>query len=109
ADFVILAKGSPRPPADLLGAGGLPVKRSYLRFNLPSDIIDSSTLVRATLLLTQKPTPAGVRRADTLNVFPVAIVASPTVTDIGTALSFATAPGALGLTATRTTPSDSGV
>jgi hypothetical protein len=109
SDFMILAAGSATTPSTLLAVGGLPVRRSFLRFNLPSDIVDSSTIVRATLLLHQRPTPLGVRRSDTVNVFPVAIVAAPTVTDVVTSLSFSTALGQLGLRPTPTTPADSGV
>jgi hypothetical protein len=39
----------------LLQIGGLPARRGYLRFDLPKHIVDSSTVVRATLTLTQSP------------------------------------------------------
>ena len=43
------------PPS--LHVGGFPPRRSYLRFNIPSSILDSSTVIRATLLLNQIPNP----------------------------------------------------
>lgn len=41
----------PAPPADLLRVGGAPSARALLRFVLPARIMDSSTVVRATLML----------------------------------------------------------
>lgn len=48
-------KGSPVPDNTTLVVGGYPAYRTYLRFNLPRSISDSSTIVRAEVLLTQRP------------------------------------------------------
>ena len=66
ADYSIVLLSAQPPPA-LLVVGGLPASRVYLRFALPTDILDSTTIVRATLVLTQVPSP-NVDAADTIVV-----------------------------------------
>ena len=83
-DYVAILKGTPVPPAGVLSVGGLPARRIYLRFDIPSRLLDSSTVVRATLQLTQLPAPS-VRAGDTIQVEPYVVSASSNVTDIGRA------------------------
>ena len=109
SDFYIVAKGAtPASPA-LLSVGGLPPRRTYLLFSIPSQIVDSTTIVRASLLLTQRPNRTGVNRGDSLRVVPQVVVAGPTVTDLSTALTFLGGENAFGLGHMMTVPSDSGV
>ncbi|MDQ3697253.1 MAG: hypothetical protein M3373_04410 [Gemmatimonadota bacterium] len=63
---VVIAQPSVGSPA-LLAIGGLPGRRTYLRFDIPSRILDSTTVVRATLLLTQAPN-RGFAPADSLRI-----------------------------------------
>jgi hypothetical protein len=108
ADYAIVAKGGSTTNPAVLSVGGVPARRSYLRFTVPSSIVDSSTVVRASLLLTQRP--SGVDRSDTIHVYPVAVLAAPTVTSVFTALQFLAPAGGLGLTTPLlTVPGDSGV
>ncbi len=57
ADFTLIVTGSDDPVStpNVLRVGGLPSSRGYLRFELPESIVDSGTVVRATLTLTQIP------------------------------------------------------
>jgi len=57
ADFTLIVTGSDDPviTPNVLRVGGLPSSRGYLRFELPESIVDSGTVVRATLTLTQIP------------------------------------------------------
>ncbi|HMA22635.1 MAG TPA: hypothetical protein VKP00_01545, partial [Gemmatimonadaceae bacterium] len=108
ADFTIVVSGTTSTPATLLGVGGVPSRRSYIRFNVPSHIIDSTTVVRASLLLTQAPN----RRLDlhdSVYVYPLAVLASPAITDIGSLLQFVGPPGQFNLDSLRLAPADSGV
>lgn len=80
ADYTVIAKAPPSgSPADLV-TGGLPARRIYLRFDIPSSIIDSQTVVRATLLLNQLPNSA-LDPTDTLQLLPHVVVAGKVVTD----------------------------
>ncbi|HET7583380.1 MAG TPA: hypothetical protein VFK13_00600 [Gemmatimonadaceae bacterium] len=54
ADFTSVVHGSPAPPADVVAVGGLPSSRIYYSFDLPPRILDSTTVVRASLLVTQQ-------------------------------------------------------
>ena len=107
ADFTIVLQGNTTTPVTQLGVGGLPSRRTLFRFNIPARILDSTTIVRASLLLTQTPN-RGVNPKDSVWVFPVAILASPVVTDPGTLLRFVSGAGFLGLDSLRMAPGDSG-
>lgn len=90
-----------------LGVGGLPGKRTFLRFNVPSFILDSSTILRATLFLTQKPNNTS-GAIDTLVVYPRLVTASETVTDVGRAAELVT-PAGFSFDSLTLVSSDSGV
>jgi len=80
SDYTIIAKGPPEAPPSVLSVGGLPPRRIYVHFDIPSKIIDSSTVVRATLLLNQIPNNSLDPR-DTIRVVPQVVLAGPAVTD----------------------------
>jgi len=80
SDYTIIAKGPPAAPPSVLSVGGLPPRRIYVHFDIPSKIIDSSTVVRATLLLNQIPNNS-LDPGDTIRVVPQVVLAGPAVTD----------------------------
>jgi hypothetical protein len=108
ADYTIVLKGGTVTPANLVSVGGVPSRRSYFRFDVPTRIVDSTTIVRASLLLTQVP-HRGVDQRDSVYIFPLAVLAQPTVTDIGSALQFLGSNGQFGLDSLSLAPGDSGV
>lgn len=79
-DYTVIAIGPPAAPPSALSVGGLPARRIYILFNIPSNIIDSSTVVRATLLLNQLPNN-GLDPADTVLLLPQVVLAGKVVTD----------------------------
>ncbi|HEV7837547.1 MAG TPA: hypothetical protein VGO75_05700, partial [Gemmatimonadaceae bacterium] len=79
-DYTVVVKGPPPAAPGVLAVGGLPPRRTYMRFNIPSNIIDSSTVVRATLLLNQISNPA-LDPTDTVLIVPQLVVAGRAVTD----------------------------
>jgi hypothetical protein len=108
-DFTIVAANRSTPGGDLIAVGGVPASRALVRFQVPSYIVDSSTVVRATLLLTQAPNPASPRSGDSISLSPVPVTVSGLITDPRTLFSFAGVTGLLGLTTQRLVPKDSGV
>ena len=88
ADYTLLVKGTATGPVSQLNIGGLPARRVYMRFNLPSFIIDSVDVVRATLLLTQQPN-IGLDPGDTILIIPNVGLAANSVTDIAKAAQIA--------------------
>ena len=107
ADFVIVARGNdPLPPATI-GIGGYPARRTYMRFSLPSHIVDSSTVVRASLILTQVPRAHSPGAADSITILPLAVTAAPSLTDVSRLLNLGSR---LGITdSLRVRPLDGGV
>jgi hypothetical protein len=51
ADFTIVVKGNSTTPSTLIAVGGVPSRRTFFSFIVPSHIVDSTTVVRASLLL----------------------------------------------------------
>jgi len=86
ADYLLVVQGPPPPVANAIRVGGIPGSRAYLRFNIPARILDSSQIVRASLQVTQSPTPHSPSATDTLEVQPFALLASNSVTDVSRAL-----------------------
>lgn len=85
-DYTVVVKAPPPPANGLLSVGGLPSRRTYLRFNVPARILDSSTVLRATLLLTQAPNRA-IDIRDSVLVLPYVVTAGEEVTDLGRAVT----------------------
>lgn len=80
ADYTIIAR-SPAPGSPLtLNLGGLPPTRVYFRFDLPSSIVDSATVVRAALILTQFPNRS-IDPTDSITISPAVVLAGNVVTD----------------------------
>lgn len=80
ADYTVFAKQPPPGPPTDLDVGGFPPRRAYIRFDIPANLIDSSTVVRATLLLNQIPNPL-LDPTDTVFVVPQLVTAGISVTD----------------------------
>ena len=57
ADYTLIVKGTPAPPTGVFAVGGVPGRRTYLAFDVPKRLLDSTQIVRATLRLTQIPSP----------------------------------------------------
>ena len=129
ADFVTMPVRPPQPDPSFLAVGGLPARRTYLRFDLPEGIIDSATIVRAELRLVQRPAPVQdwlayygdsllTPRRDTVVVLPLIGLAGSSVTDPVRAAQLAQRAllrfsggvlvDSLSLGALRLAPSDSG-
>jgi hypothetical protein len=79
-DYTVIAKAPPPAPPSVLAVGGLPARRVYILFNIPSNIIDSSTIVRATLLLNQLPN-SGLDATASVALLPQVVLAGTAVTD----------------------------
>ena len=110
----VLRSPTPSPtPSGTLAVGGLPASRAYLRFRLPPSLLDSTTIVRATLLLTQRPNPTSASAGDTIAVVPRVVIASPLLDSLepGKAALLLASPAAaaFALQPALTAPADSGV
>jgi hypothetical protein len=77
-DYTLVLHSTLAPPPGLLMVGGLPAARTYLRFEIPAGIVESTTVVSATLLLTQKRF-APIDSTDSITVTPLAGLAGGTL------------------------------
>ncbi|HXT48543.1 MAG TPA: hypothetical protein VN717_07860 [Gemmatimonadaceae bacterium] len=101
ANYQLVIKGSPPAPSGVQPVGGLPSSRLYLRFNLPSALIDSSTtIVRATLIFHQMADPT-YAASDSLQLIPRVVIASPIVTDLSKAALLLAEPTTIPLLAQK--------
>jgi hypothetical protein len=94
---------------EVLAVGGMPGRRAYLRFDIPPAISDTATVVRATLLLTQLPSPLAPDPSDSVVVYSHGVIAGPGVTDVTRAAAFISSPGQFGVDSIAVAPADSGL
>lgn len=104
-DYTVIAKAPPEAPPSVLAIGGLPARRVYVRFNIPDSIIDSATVVRATLLLNQLPNNA-IDPTDTVLLLPEVALAGTAVIDPAKAAQII---GSISVDTLRLTPGGSGI
>lgn len=107
-DYTLVLRSLLPAPANLIMLGGIPGRRAYLRFNVPLRLTDSSTIVRATLRLTQVPYPFG-GPLDTVTVHTHLVLAGPKVTDFKRASTFLAGAGLVMSDSLSVLPGGSGV
>jgi len=107
-DYTLVAKYAVPRTANTMSVGGMPGRRVYLRFNIPRYITDSTTVLKASLRLTQRPLAFG-DASDTVTVHAQVALASNQVTDLRRAANIISAPGLLVLDSLLLSPRDSGV
>lgn len=86
-DYMIVVRGSAPPGPEEIMVGGLPSRRAFLRFGIPSRIVDSTNVIRATLVLQQRPVRT-FTRDDTLAIRIDLSTASSAIIDIARSLAF---------------------
>ncbi len=105
--YTIIDRSSAPPAANTLAVGGIPGYRSYLRFVVPGNVLDSSTVVRADLLLTQRPS-SFASASDSVRLVPLVPASSDAVTDVRRILELSVEGTFAALSATALVPRDSG-
>lgn len=107
-DYAVVARNS-LPAASTLAfsTGGVPARRTYMRFVLPSWLLDSTTIVRATLQLTQMPM-RGFDQGDSVTVIGQAVAATSLIADLYRSSQILVPPGLFVTDSMRMAPADSG-
>ena len=105
--YPIVDAGTPPAPQGQLQIGGFPARRMYLRFEVPRRFLDSSTIVRAELLMTQVATPFA-RTTDSVIVESLVPTTTNVVTDLRRVLDLAAVGAFVGVDSTVLDPSESG-
>ena len=107
ADYQLVVRSQNPDDANFLGVGGLPAQRTFFRFNLPSRLVDSTTIVRATLLLTQVAS-SSVDASDSLTIYPQVVRAALELQDVVRSAGILNPP-VLEIDSLRMRPNESGV
>jgi hypothetical protein len=109
AAYPILVSGALAPPPNtVLAVGGVAGARTFLRFDIPSILIDSVQVIRASLLLQQLPSRVAASASDTIAILANPVLAGAQVTDLNLLLQL-TGPGTLvGVDSVRLVPRDAG-
>jgi hypothetical protein len=107
-DYTLIAKYAVPQTANTMSVGGMPGRRVYLRFNVPRYITDSTTVIKASLRLTQRPLGFG-SATDSITIHAHVVLASPLVTDLRRATNVISGPGLQVLDSLVVSPRDSGV
>jgi hypothetical protein len=105
SDYTVLVKGPAPAPPGSLDVGGLPARRVYMRFNVPAFISDTAEIIRASLLMTQRPDRT-VDPKDTVRIVAHVSLATVAVTDLTRAAQITAQTS---LDTLRVAPGDSGV
>ena len=106
-DYLHVFQHPPVPDGTFLTVGGVPGRRVIIRFNIPSKILDSSNVLRATLELTQRPV-FSVDDTAKLTLYPLIVTAGTGITDLARSAFLTNAPNA-GFDSVQFAPRDSGV
>jgi hypothetical protein len=106
-DYVLVFNFPTLPDPSFLTVGGVPGRRTLIRFNVPARILDSANVLRATLELTQRPV-AGVDDTTKLTLFPLLVTAGNEITDPGRS-AFLTNPPNTAFDSVMFAPRDSGL
>jgi len=108
-DFALVARNAlPSAGATAMSTGGVPARRAYMRFNIPQWLLDSTTIVRATLQLTQMP-QRGFDQADSVTLRGQAVAATTLITDLYRSSQILIPAGMFVSDSIRVAPADSGV
>lgn len=107
-DYAVVARNA-LPPAGPLAfsTGGVPARRAYLRFVIPQWLLDSTTIVRATLQLTQVPM-RGFDQNDSVTVIGEAVAATPLISDLYRSSQILVPQGLFVTDSIHVAPADSG-
>lgn len=106
-DYTLVAVAPNLRAPNRFSTGGVPAVRSYLRFNLPPWLTDSTFVVRAQLEFTQDPI-YGLDQRDSIVVYPQLVIAGHAVPDVARAASLLAPAGFFVTDSIRRAPADSG-
>jgi len=106
---IVVAGALPPPTNSVLAVGGVAGARTFLRFNVPSILIDSVQVVRASLLLQQVPSRVVASNSDTIAILANPVLAGAQVTDLNLLLQLTGAGTLVGVDSVRMVPKDAGL
>lgn len=107
-DYLLIADAPDIRRAGRFSVGGLPGRRTYLRFNLPRWLTDSTAILRAQLEFVQDPV-RGLDNRDSLTIRAQVVLAGSATTDLNRAARLLAPAGFFVGDLVRVAPADSGI
>lgn len=108
--YPIVASGAlPPPPAGVNAVGGVSGARTYLRFDIPSILVDSVQVVRASLLLQQVASRVAANAADSMAILVNPVLAGEQISDVATIVNLSGPGISVGIDSARLVPGDAGL
>ena len=108
SDYLLIADAPNIQAAGRFTVGGLPGNRTYLRFNIPRWLTDSTAVLRAQLEFVQDPV-YGLDEKDSITVRAQVVLAGVAITDLNRAARLLAPAGFFVGDAIRVAPADSGI
>jgi len=106
---IVVAGALPAPTNGTLAVGGVAGARTFLRFNVPSILIDSVQVVRASLLLQQVASRVQASNSDTVAILANPVLAGAQVTDLNLLLQLTGTGSLVGVDSVRLVPKAAGL
>jgi len=106
---IIVSGALPAPGPGVLAVGGVNGARTYLRFDVPSILVDSVQVIRASLLLNQLASRVTASSSDTVSIVVNPTLAGSQITDILTLVQLAGTPAGIPLDSAQFVPKDAGL
>ena len=106
---IVVSGALPAPGPGVLAVGGVNGARSFVRFDLPTVLVDSVQVIRASLLLNQVTSRVAASSSDTVRIVVNPVLVGAQVTDVATMVQLAGAPTIVGLDTVRLVPKDAGL
>jgi hypothetical protein len=106
---IIVSGALPIPGTGVVAVGGVGGARTYIQFNLPTLLVDSVEVIRASLLLNQLQSRVVASSSDSMALLVNPVLAGSQITDIGTIVDFAGSGTNIGLDSVRLVPKDPGL
>ena len=98
---IIVSGALPIPGTGVVAVGGVGGARTYMQFNLPTLLVDSVQVIRASLLLNQLQSRVVASSSDSMALLVNPVLAGSQITDIGTIVDFAGSGTNVGLDSVR--------
>lgn len=106
---IIVSGALPIPGTGVVAVGGVAGARTYLQFDLPTLLVDSVQVIRASLQLNQLQSRVVASSSDSMAMLVNPVLAGSQITNVGTIVDFAGPGTSFGLDSVRLVPKDPGL
>jgi hypothetical protein len=106
---IVVSGALPIPGSGAVAVGGVNGTRVYLQFNVPTILVDSVQVIRASLLMNQLQSRVTASSADSMAILVSPILAGSQITDVRTIVAFAGSGALFGVDSVRLVPKDPGL